>query len=231
MVKCRIIVCDGGIWIDDVSLPEMPIRRHARRAGPRCGKAKQESTRMEGVHAWSPILLLAGGVALIGSLVIGPAATAGPERTSAGTVVLIHDQEPPNLQNNWVGNGTLATVFILNNIWYGGEIRDANAALGLAELRIEAKAHQVEPADGSDHLRQERAVEQREADDRCGLKATWQASINPSFNVNDRPGTAQSSPSRPRVRARSSSTRRRTRTGRTTSRPVSTRPTSSTART
>ena len=79
----------------------------------------------------SSILLLAGVVALIGSLVIGPAATAGPERTSAGTVVLIHDQEPPNLQNNWVGNGTLATAYILNNIWYGGEIRDANAAWAL----------------------------------------------------------------------------------------------------
>ena len=43
------------------------------------------------------ILLLAGALVIAASLVVGPAATAGPQGTSAGTVVFIHDQEPPNL--------------------------------------------------------------------------------------------------------------------------------------
>src|SRR3990170_5754488 len=70
------------------------------------------------------ILLLAGALAITASLVVGPAATAGPERTSAGTVVFIHDQEPPNLQAGWVGNNLYATSLVLNNIWYGGQIRN-----------------------------------------------------------------------------------------------------------
>ena len=74
------------------------------------------------------ILLLAGALAIVASLVVGPAATAGPERASAGTVVLIHDQEPPNLQANWTGNGLYATSLVLNNIWAGGGVRNSKAA-------------------------------------------------------------------------------------------------------
>ena len=73
------------------------------------------------------LLLLAGAAAIVASLVVGPAATAGPEKASAGTVVFIHDQEPPNLRANWVDNNLYATALVLNNIWYGGQIRDNNA--------------------------------------------------------------------------------------------------------
>jgi peptide/nickel transport system substrate-binding protein len=75
------------------------------------------------------ILLLVGALAIAASLVVGPAATAGPEAASAGTVVFIHDQEPPNLQGPWVGNNLYATSLVLNNIWYGGQIRDAKGDL------------------------------------------------------------------------------------------------------
>ena len=74
------------------------------------------------------LLLLAGALAIVASLVVGPAATAGPEKASAGTVVFIHDQEPPNLQANWVGNNLYATALVVNNIWYGGQIRNATPA-------------------------------------------------------------------------------------------------------
>jgi hypothetical protein len=50
------------------------------------------------------LVLLAGVVAIVASLVVGPAATAGPDKVSAGTVVFIHDQEPPNLRVSWVDN-------------------------------------------------------------------------------------------------------------------------------
>ena len=75
------------------------------------------------------ILLVVGALAIAASLVVGPAATAGPESASAGTVVFIHDQEPPNLQGPWVGNNLYATALVLNNIWYGGQIRDAKGDL------------------------------------------------------------------------------------------------------
>jgi peptide/nickel transport system substrate-binding protein len=73
------------------------------------------------------ILVLAGVAAVLASLVVGPAATAGPERASAGTVVFIHDQEPPSLRPNWVDNQLYATSLITNNIFHGGMIRDNNA--------------------------------------------------------------------------------------------------------
>ena len=134
------------------------------------------------------ILLLAGVVALLGTLVIGPAATAGPERTSAGTVVLIHDQEPPNLQNNWVGNGTLATAYILNNIWYGGQIRDGNAGWALRNFASKPKLVKSNP-----HTVQITFAKNAQWSDGkpmtgADFRATWQVNINPNFNVNDRTG-------------------------------------------
>ena len=70
------------------------------------------------------IALLVGALVIIASLVVGPAASAKSERASAATVVFIHDQEPPNLQGPWVGNNLYATLLVLNNIWYGGQIRN-----------------------------------------------------------------------------------------------------------
>ena len=75
------------------------------------------------------IVLLAGALAIAATLVVGPTATASSDRASAGTVVFIHDQEPPNLQGPWVGNNLYATSLVLNNIRYGGQIRDNKANL------------------------------------------------------------------------------------------------------
>jgi hypothetical protein len=72
-------------------------------------------------------LLLAGAAAIVATLAVGPAATAGPEKASAGTVVFIHDQEPPSLRPNWVDNTLYATSLVTNNIFHGGMIRDNNA--------------------------------------------------------------------------------------------------------
>src|SRR5687768_1731331 len=74
------------------------------------------------------LLALVGVLALAASLVIGPGASAqpaGPAKATAGTVVFVHDQEPPNLQGPWVGNNLYATSLVLNNIWYGCQIRNA----------------------------------------------------------------------------------------------------------
>ena len=73
------------------------------------------------------LLLLAGAAAIVASLVVGPAATAGPEKASAGTVVFIHDQEPPNLRPSWVDNSLYATSLVDNSIFQGGQIYNNNA--------------------------------------------------------------------------------------------------------
>jgi hypothetical protein len=75
------------------------------------------------------ILLVGGVLALLASLVVGPAATAGPERASAGTVVIIHDQEPPTLRGAWEDNNLLATSLVAQNILQGGMIYNNKAHL------------------------------------------------------------------------------------------------------
>src|SRR5215216_3200204 len=78
----------------------------------------------------SSLLALVGAFAVAASLVIGPAASAKPAKVTkatAGTVVIIHDQEPPTLRGSWEDNNLLATALVTNNIWYGCEIYNSAA--------------------------------------------------------------------------------------------------------
>src|SRR4029450_10724313 len=134
------------------------------------------------------IVLLAGAVAIAATLVVGPTATASSDRASAGTVVFIHDQEPPNLQGPWVGNNLYATSLVLNNIWYGCQIRNASAAfvprLGTAKPQV-TKANpltvkftykkEAKWSDGKPVVAQD-------------FYATWQVFINPKNNPISRTG-------------------------------------------
>ncbi|MBA2298829.1 MAG: hypothetical protein H0W14_12425, partial [Actinobacteria bacterium] len=55
------------------------------------------------------LLLVLGALAILASLIIGPSATATTERTAAGTVVIVHDQEP-GILNNFLSEGNGYTV-------------------------------------------------------------------------------------------------------------------------
>jgi ABC-type transport system substrate-binding protein len=75
------------------------------------------------------VLLLAGALAITASLVIGPAASAKSERTAAGTVVFIHEQEPAIL-NTFIEEGSLAATAIVSNpILANGMIYNDKAVL------------------------------------------------------------------------------------------------------
>ena len=66
------------------------------------------------------LLLLTGVIALVASLVVGPSATAKSEGVSAGTVVIVHDQEP-GILNNFLSEGNGYTVsMVMNTILAGG---------------------------------------------------------------------------------------------------------------
>ena len=77
------------------------------------------------------LLLLTGLVALVGSLVIGPAATATTEGASAGTVVIIHDQEP-GIINNFLseGNGYTVSLFMNTILASGADLRRQGRSSG-----------------------------------------------------------------------------------------------------
>jgi len=68
------------------------------------------------------LLLVTGMLVLVASLVVGPSATATTERASAGTVVVIHDQEP-GILNPFLSEGNGYTVSLpLNKILAAGTI-------------------------------------------------------------------------------------------------------------
>jgi peptide/nickel transport system substrate-binding protein len=134
------------------------------------------------------ILLLVGALAIVATLVVGPAATAGPAKTSAGTLVLIHDQEPPNLQNNWASNGLYATVLVLNNIWYGGQIRNDKGNLVLALFTSKPKVVKSNPLTVSFQYKPSAVWSDGKPVTCADLRATWRVWANPQYDVDDRTG-------------------------------------------
>jgi peptide/nickel transport system substrate-binding protein len=134
------------------------------------------------------LLLVAGLVAIVASLAIGPGASATSERASAGTVVFIHDQEPPNLQGPWVGNNLYATSLVLNNIWYGGQIRNAAGQLVPRLFASKPKIVKKKPLTiQATYKPTARWSDGRPVTGR-DFRATWQVFINPQNNVISRSG-------------------------------------------
>jgi peptide/nickel transport system substrate-binding protein len=133
-------------------------------------------------------LLLAGAAAIVASLVVGPAATAGPERAQAGTVVFIHDQEPPSLRNDWVDNNLYATALVANNIFYGGQIRDNNGAWVTRLFTGAPKLVKKSPLTVSFQY-SPKAVWSDGTPVTCAdWRSLWQVFINPKNNVVSRTG-------------------------------------------
>jgi len=135
------------------------------------------------------ILLLAGAVAaMLASLAVGPSATAGPARETAGTVVFIHDQEPPNLRAGWVDNNLFATSLVLNNIWLGGQIRDVDAAWQTKLFTGAPKLLKTSPLTVSFQY-SPKAVWSDGTPVTCNdWRANWQVYVNPTNNVASRSG-------------------------------------------
>jgi peptide/nickel transport system substrate-binding protein len=137
------------------------------------------------------IALVAAALAATATLVVGPAATAGPEAPSAGTVVFIHEQEPPNLQGAWVGNNLYATFMVLNNIFYGGQILDdkANYRLGLFESK--PNVVRTNPLTVSFKFKDSAVWSDGRPVTGADFRATWQVFVNPQNNVISRAGWDQ----------------------------------------
>ena len=133
-------------------------------------------------------LWLLAGLVLVASLIVGPGATASPAKTTAGTVVFIHDQEPPNLQGPWVGNNLYATSLVLNNIWYGCQIR--NAAAAFVPRLCESKPTLVKTRPLTVRFKYKQSAVWSDgkpvvAED---FWATWKVFTNPANNVISRTG-------------------------------------------
>jgi hypothetical protein len=114
---------------------------------------------------------------------------AGPERSSAGTVVFIHDQEPPSLRPNWVDNTLYATSLVTNNIFLGGMIRDNNANWVLRNFASKPKLVKRNPMTVTFQIHP-KAVWSDGRPVTCNdwRVGGWQLFINPANNVSTRTG-------------------------------------------
>ena len=131
---------------------------------------------------------LLAGLVLVASLIIGPGATASPQKATAGTVVFIHDQEPPNLQGPWVGNNLAATALVLNNIWYGCQIRNAAAQFVPKLCVAKPKLVKTSPLTVSFQIKKEAVWSDGKPVVAEDWWATWQVFINPANNPISRSG-------------------------------------------
>lgn len=138
---------------------------------------------------WSTTgVALATGAALVATLALGPGASSAPERASAGTVVFIHEQEPPTLRGGWVDNSLLATGLITNNIWYGGQIYDDTARLAPRLFASKPKLVSRNPQTVTFAYKPSAVWSDGRPVICEDWKATWRVFVNPLNNVASRAG-------------------------------------------
>ena len=135
-----------------------------------------------------PLLLWAVSLALVGCLAVGPAAPASPQRVSAGTVVFVHDQEPPSLRGNWIDNNLLATGLVTNNIWHGGQIYDDRAVLQPRLFERKPTLVRRSPQTVTFTYKSSAVWSDGRPVTCEDWRATWRVFVNPQFNVVSREG-------------------------------------------
>jgi peptide/nickel transport system substrate-binding protein len=131
---------------------------------------------------------LAALLALVASLIVGPGATASPSQGARGTVVFIHDQEPPNLQGPWVGNNLYATSLVLNNVWYGCQIRNQKADFVLGLCASKPKITKKKPLTVQFTYKSNAVWSDGRPVTGRDFFATWKVFTNPANNVISRSG-------------------------------------------
>jgi peptide/nickel transport system substrate-binding protein len=122
------------------------------------------------------------------SLALGPAAPSAPEHASAGTVVFIHEQEPPTLRGGWIDNSLLATGLVTNNIWYGGQIYDDRARLEPRLFEGKPKLVSRSPQTVTFTYKASALWSDGRPVTCEDWKATWRVFVNPNYNVASRAG-------------------------------------------
>jgi peptide/nickel transport system substrate-binding protein len=164
------------------------VTRAVLTSARRVRERREQRTSCRRVRSKLSIALSIGTLALLGSLVVGPAAPAGPERMSAGTVVFIHEQEPPSLRGGWLDNNLLATGLVTNNIWYGGQIYDNKAKLQLRLFESKPKLVKTSPQTVTFEYKDSAVWSDGKPVTCEDWKATWRVFVNPQFNVVSRAG-------------------------------------------
>jgi len=134
------------------------------------------------------ILALGGALAIIASLVVGPAATAGPERASAGTAVIIHDQEP-GILNPFLseGNGYTVALF-MNKILNAGVIYNNKVQIVPELLTARPKILNKEPLKVTATYKPTAKWSDGKQITSADFVATYKTIMNPNWDIVSREG-------------------------------------------
>jgi peptide/nickel transport system substrate-binding protein len=134
------------------------------------------------------LLLLTGVVVLVASLVVGPSATAKSKGASAGTVVIVHDQEP-GIINNFIseGNGYTNSLF-MNTILAGGVYYDDKVKLQPQLLTALPKLLQKEPLKATATYKPNAVWSDGKQITGADFLATYKTIMNPNWDITSREG-------------------------------------------
>jgi glutathione transport system substrate-binding protein len=143
---------------------------------------------MEGYMRKRSLLLLTGVIVLVASLVVGPSATAKPKAASAGTVVIIHDQEP-GILNPFLSEGNGYTVSLaLNKILLEGLIYNNKVQRVPQLLEARPKILQQEPLKATATYKKTAQWSDGKPITGADFIATWRTIMNPNWDIVAREG-------------------------------------------
>ncbi len=134
------------------------------------------------------LLLVMGALVLFTSLVVGPTATATTERASAGTVVIVHDQEP-GILNNYLSEGNGYTVsLVMNPILAGGLIYNDKVKLVPYLLTSVPKLLKAEPLTATATYKPNAIWSDGKPVTGADFVATYRTIMNPNWDITSREG-------------------------------------------
>jgi peptide/nickel transport system substrate-binding protein len=143
---------------------------------------------MEGYMRKRSMLLLTGAVALVASLIVGPAATAKSDRQSAGTIIIGHDQEPVTLNFYITEGNAYTTSLAMNPVLASASVYDQNAKL--QPFLVDGAPKIVKQNPLTVTFRYKKTAKWSDGKQLTGadFKATYNTIMNPNFDITSREG-------------------------------------------
>jgi peptide/nickel transport system substrate-binding protein len=143
---------------------------------------------MEGYMRKRSLLLLTGAVALVASLIVGPAATAKSERQSAGTVIIGHDQEPVTLNFYITEGNAYTTSLAMNPVLASASVYNQNAKLVPFLVDGAPKIVKANPLTVSFKYKATAKWSDGRQITGNDFRATYNTIMNPNFDITSREG-------------------------------------------
>jgi ABC-type transport system substrate-binding protein len=143
---------------------------------------------MEGYMRKRSMLLLTGAVALVASLIVGPAATAKSERQAAGTVIIGHDQEPVTLNFYITEGNAYTTSLAMNPVLASASVYNQNAKLVPFLVDAAPKIVRANPLTVSFSYKKTAKWSDGRQITGADFVATYRTYMNPNYDITSREG-------------------------------------------